>query len=208
MTRKYPFTIAVIGGVASGKSTVLHFFKNLNIDCFSADEIARDIVKVHEPAYEEILKHLGPKFLLPNLSLNREKLREKLLKDQDLKQWLENLTHPLIRQKLHDLQQKAKSAYCILEIPLLKDKKDYVLDRVLLIEAKLHHQKSHLTKRGLSSKEITSLLDIQIPLELRRSLADDILINEGSLEDLKTKIEALHIIYLNLAKNIFTNKKT
>ncbi len=197
--KKHTFTIALIGGIASGKSTVLNFFRNLNIDCISADDVAKDIMKINQPAYIEIVKHLGQGILLPNHELDRNQLREKLLQDVNFKQWLENLTHPLIRKKLKTFQQNAQSKYCVLEIPLLKQRMDYEIDRVLLIKTSKYQQKQFLAKRGLNSAEIEALLDIQIPMHVRESLADDILDNHGSLDDLQKQIHALHEKYLLLS---------
>lgn len=189
------YTIALIGGIASGKSTLLKMFRDLGIECFSADEIARDIVKINQPAYLAIVHHLGQDYLLPNQELDRAKIRIKMLNDSHFKTWLEHLTYPLIRKSLQEARKNTKSPYCVLEIPLLKNKADYQIDRVLLIQTTPERQKDFLKQRGLTDDEISKLLQAQIPEHIRLQLADDIIDNSQSIETLEKKIKKLHRIY-------------
>lgn len=189
------YSVGLIGGIACGKSTVLKIFRELGIECFSADEVAKEIMQPHQSAYQKILEHLGHEYLLPNQELDRAKIRKKMLADGDFKYWLEQLTHPLIRKRLQELQNNAQSPYCILEIPLLKNKKDYHLDRILLIQSNPNRQKEFLKQRGLSEAEIQPLLQAQIPENIRLALADDIIDNTQSFETLAVNVQALHQKY-------------
>lgn len=190
------YSIGLIGGIASGKSTVLKMFRELGIECFSADEIAREIVQINEPAYLEIIEHLGKDYLLPNQELDRTKIRKKMLDDKDFKVWLEQLTHPMIRARLQEAKNHAQSPYCVLEIPLLKNKADYQLDRVLLVHTTPKRQKEFLKERGLTDTEITKILQVQIPEPIRQELADEIIDNTKSFDELKKQIQKLHQNYL------------
>jgi dephospho-CoA kinase len=189
------YSIGLIGGIACGKSTVLKIFRDLSIECFSADEVAKEIMQPKQIAYQKILEHLGYEYLLPNHELDRAKIRKKMLADSDFKHWLEQLTHPLIRKRLQELQNNAHSPYCVLEIPLLKNKKDYHLDRILLIQSNPSRQKEFLKQRGLTEAEIQPLLRAQIPENTRLALADDIIDNTHSFETLLHNVQALHQKY-------------
>jgi dephospho-CoA kinase len=185
-------TLIIIGGIASGKSTALNCFKQLGIDCYSADEISRELVIKDAFCYHQILAKCGPACLNPDTSLNRDYLRQLLLKDRDFKHWLEELLHPLIRQTLIEKAKLNQKAYCVLEVPLLKCKDDYPNSKVLYIHTKLAKQKLFLKNRNLSDAEIESLLAIQIPANLSLKLADFVIENNGTLTDLAEKIKDIH----------------
>lgn len=193
-----PYTIALIGGIASGKSSVLHFFHKLGIETISADVIAKEILKKNQPAYLAILNNLGPNILLDNQELDRAHLREKLITDLSFKKWLENLTHPIIRQKILASIQQSKSAYCVVEIPLLQNRTDYPIDRILWVNTPEDKQRIYLKERGLKPNEIEGLLKIQIEKRRQKSLADDIIENVASLHELEQEVQALHTKYLEL----------
>lgn len=194
-------TFLLIGGIASGKSTALSIFRDLGIDCFSADEIARECVAIGMPCYQAILAKCGPMILDENKTLDRALLRQKILNDKAFKTWLESLLHPEIRQRLIAKAAQAPAPYCVLEIPLLKNKTDYPNTKVLYIHTTQARQRAFLKSRHLSAAEIESLLAIQIPEQTSLSLADTIIENDGTVEDLKEKIHAFHHKYA-VVKNI------
>lgn len=193
-----PYTIALIGGIASGKSSILNFFEKLGIKTISADVIAKEILKKKQPAYVAIVNHLGPSILLDNQELNRAHLREKLISEPSFKKWLENLTHPIIQKKILESIQQAKSVYCVVEIPLLQNRTDYPIDRVLWVNTPEDKQRIYLKARGLKPYEIEGLLKIQIEKNQQKSLADDIIENVASLQKLEQEVQALHTKYIEL----------
>lgn len=197
MVKKH-FIVALIGGIASGKSSVLHFFQSLGIDTISADVIAKQILQKGKPAYDAILNHLGQHFLLENKELDRSKIRHYLITQPDFKIWLEQLTHPIIREKIiHDIHQ-SKTPYVMVEIPLLKNRKDYPISSVLYVQTSEEQQKKYLQKRGLNDFEIKRLLELQTPKSIQTIMADDILQNDSDLKTLQEKVQALHEKYLKL----------
>jgi dephospho-CoA kinase len=191
------YKVGLIGGIACGKTAALHYFKSLGIDTFSADDIARQLTQKNSHCFQTIISHCGPDYLLPNGELNRDMLRQRLIKDPDFKLWLENLLHPLIQTTLIENMKACQTPYCIVEIPLLKDKSHYDLDRVLYIKASPKFQKSRLVTRGLSDAHINGMLQVQIPAQELEGIADDIVINDKSLNALHKQIDKLHQFYLS-----------
>ena len=185
-------TFILIGGIASGKSTALATFRELEISCFSADEVARECVDIGTPCYQAIVKKCGPTIVDKSAFINREMLRKQMLKDKDFKLWLESLLHPEIRKRLIEKAENAPPPYCVLEIPLLKNKTDYPHTKVLYIHTPAARQRVFLTKRHLNQAEIESLLAIQVPEKVSFALADMIIENDGTVADLKEKIRAFH----------------
>ena len=191
------FKVGLIGGIASGKTAALQYFKSLGIETFSADEIARQLTQKKGSCFQTIINHCGHDYLLPNGELNREMLRQKLIQEPSFKHWLEALLHPLIQSILIEKMNACHTPYCIVEIPLLKDKSPYQLDRVLYIKSSPQIQQSRLVSRGLSETHMKGMLQLQIPEQEREQLADDIVVNDQSLNELHKQIDKLHQFYLS-----------
>jgi len=196
MTQHPPYTIAIIGGIACGKSAALQFFHEKKIEVFSADIIAKQLTQIGTDEYRAIITHIGSDILLPNQELDRAKLRNLLISNLKFKLWLESLLHPKIKTLLIEARNYAQSPYCVLEIPLLKSKDDYQINRVLCINCRTETQIARLKTRNLSEHDIQGMLDLQIPLKQRLELADDILENDGDLNEFYLRLEQLHQQYL------------
>lgn len=196
-----PYCVGLTGTTASGKSTVAAEFARLGIDIVSADAIAKELTAKGEPALDAILHHFGPCILTQEGELNRSQMRDFIFNDDAQRQWLENLLHPLIRKQIKLKIQSSQSPYCIIEIPLLKDRKEYpYLNRVLLVEAGAKQQAMRLMARDNSNRKMAlNILAAQVEKHCHRSLADDTLMNRGSLESLHQKVHALHELYIQLA---------
>ena len=111
--------VALTGGIGSGKSTVAELFKKLGITIIDADEIAHNIVKPNTYSFESIVEHFGKNIVKNDGTLDRKVLRDIIFQNTTERKWLENLLHPVIREAMRERSIKAKSAYCLLVIPLL-----------------------------------------------------------------------------------------
>jgi dephospho-CoA kinase len=117
------------------------------------------------------------------------------LQNQTDRLWLENLLHPLIREQITIEYAKCKSPYCIIEIPLLTNKSDYpYLNSVILVKSTQEQQIKRIIERdNVSQTEAEAILaTTNLHEEKRLAIADHILINDGSIEDLKHQITLLH----------------
>ena len=193
------FCIGLTGSTASGKSTVAHCFKQLGIDVINADQIAKSLVQPQQPAYQQIVHHFGQSVLTEDGQLNRRYLRDIIVNNVEARLWLENLLHPLIRDNIQQTITTCSSPYCIIEIPLLTDKSTYwYLNRILLVLADPEEQITRVMARDHCSREqACALLAISEACDAKRKqLADDILINDKTIDILKAQIHALHLQYL------------
>ena len=192
------YCVALTGTIASGKSTVAAHFKTLGVDVISADDSTRALTARGMPAYTLIIEHFGDTILKQSGELDRARLRHIIFNDTKQRLWLEQLLHPLIRNKIEAQVAHCESAYCVIEIPLLFNVCDYpYLNRVLLVQAIRTEQLSRLITRDNCTKEqAQAILLAQPDDELRLSLADDLLINDGTLNQLKDKVAILHQQYI------------
>ena len=192
------FTVGITGGIATGKSTATDFFAKKGIDIIDADEISRDLQKKGQIGYEAILKKYGSEVLTNTDELDREKLREIAFKNEEDKKWLEELMHPLIREKILEAFSNINSKWAIYSAPLWGPKNKF--DRVLVVDAPENLQIERIANRDKSTKKIAeSIIKTQMNRKERISYSDDLIINDGSMKDFNKKLDFYFHLYEKLA---------
>ena len=191
--------IGLTGGIGSGKTAVSDTFKSLGIDIIDADVSSRSVVKKGQPALDDIKAHFGDDILDSENSLDRAKLREIIFKNPDERIWLEKLLHPKIAQHIKDQLENSESPYCVLVSPsLLETEQKSYCSFVLVVDVPEESQIARTAKRdGVSEEQVKNIISAQIDREKRLEQADEIIINDGSMEDLKEKVMVLHSKYLS-----------
>ncbi|MDN4504383.1 dephospho-CoA kinase [Alteromonadaceae bacterium BrNp21-10] len=196
------FVVGLTGGIASGKSTVAECFAQLGITIVDADIIAREVVAPGTSGLQNIVKYFGSKILNTDGQLDRAQLRQHIFANDDHKQWLNNLLHPQIRQRMQQQCQQAQSEYVLLVVPLLVENNLFDLTQHLLvvdIDEQTQIQRT-MTRDGVSSEHVQQILASQASREQRLSVADDIIVNDQSPENLQHQVNKLHQKFLDLAK--------
>lgn len=197
------YCVGLTGNIASGKSTIAELFSELGVPIINADTISKELTAKNQIAYTKIVEHYGPSILSDNGELNRRGLRKIIFADSQERLWLEQLLHPLIRQKIKEQVKACTTPYCIVEIPLLINKKNYpYIDWILLITAPKEVQIARVIKRDQCTREqALTILDAQPDLNLRLSEANEVLINDLEFNELRTIVSNLHHAYLHKAQN-------
>ena len=191
--------IGLTGGIGSGKTAVSDTFKSLGIDIVDADVSSRLVVEKGQPALDEIQAHFGDGILDSENNLDRAKLREIIFKNPQERVWLEKLLHPKIAEHIKDQLESSNSPYCVLVSPLLleTEQKSYC-SFVLVVDVPEESQIARTAKRdGVSEEQVKNIISAQIDREKRIEQADEIIINDGSMEELKEKVVVLHTKYLS-----------
>ena len=190
--------LGISGGIGSGKTAATDYFQRLGIDVIDADIVAREIVQVGEPALAAIAEHFGQHILQADGTLNRAALREIVFADPAQRKALEAITHPAIRQRLHEQCLAAQSPYAILASPLLWESGQASLtQRSLLIDVSEETQLARASQRdGVSEAQIRAIMAAQWTREQRLAAADDVISNEGSVAELQQQINDIHQTYL------------
>ncbi len=193
--------VALTGGIGSGKSTVADEFAKLGIPIVDTDVIARQLVTVGSPAYQEIVAAFGPSILTDDKQLNRRKLREVIFNHPEQRLRLEQILHPRIRQAVEAQITQLDSEYCIVVIPLLTEKGSYpFVDRILLVNAEPEQQIQRSMARDKQSREqIERIMASQSNREQRLAMADDIIDNSTGLVALEQQVRKLHHKYRTLS---------
>lgn len=195
-----PWLLGLTGGIGSGKSAAAAHFSALGVSLVDADDAARWVVEPGRPALREITQRFGDAILLPDGTLDRSALRQRVFEDSAQRRWLEELLHPLIRKEIQDYLSRATSPYAILVSPLLIESGQYkTMQRVLLIDVPLQLQLERSMHRDQASEEqIRAILKVQTSREERLRHADDVLLNDRDPAWLRSEVERLHNFYLTL----------
>ena len=195
--------IGLTGGIGSGKSSVCEIFRGLGIPIIDSDIIARTLVEPGSPALQQIALLFGEQVLQQDGGLNRAKMRELVFNNEQQREQLESLLHPLIRQQMQQHISRLDSPYVILAIPLLLEKGwQQQLDRVVVVDCSEEQQRERAAQRdGSSAQTINQIIASQISRDKRIAAADDIIDNSRTLESLRSQISTLHQRYLAMAAN-------
>lgn len=195
--------IGLTGGIGSGKTAVSDLFAMNGITIVDADVIAREVVEPGQPALKTIEDKFGSDILLEDGSLDRRQLRELVFSSPDLKTWLNELLHPAIRLAMIEQTQNAKSAYCILSVPLLVENGlNSMVNRILVVDVDEQIQLQRTCSRDDQSEEqVKNIMAAQASRSERLSAADDVIDNNGNKESLVGQVNKLHKFYLEHAKS-------
>ncbi len=194
------YTVALTGGIGSGKSTVADAFAQLGVNVIDADVIARQVVEPGTPALQAIAGHFGPQMIAADGTLNRRLLREKFCSCGG-KAWLNALLHPLIQQETRRQMQAATSPYLLWVVPLLVENRlSSQADRVLVVDVPKETQIERTMLRDKVSREHAEhILAAQVSREQRLAIADDVIENTGTPDAVASDVARLHEKYLTLA---------
>lgn len=193
--------IGLTGGIASGKSTVSQRLKEHSIPVIDADEIAKDVVKKGSPGLKAITEKFGSEVLMPDGSLDRRTLGQKIFGNKELRSSLESITHPLVRAEVQrqrkELEEK-NIPVAICDIPLLFEVQcEDQFDAIIVVSCSLEQQRERLKTRSQSEGlpldhiEIEKRISSQIPLKLKEQKASFVVMNDGDLENLALEINRL-----------------
>jgi dephospho-CoA kinase len=198
------YRVGLTGGVASGKSVVAELFAGLGVVVADADVAARAVVEPGQPALADVVATFGPDVLDVSGRLDRAKLRARVFNDAEARRELESLLHPPIRSALREAAEAAPGPYVIVAIPLLAEgggRQAYPwLDRILVVDAPIESQRARLIARdGIDAALADRMLAAQADRRQRLAIADDVVVNDGGIEALTPRVEALDRQYRHLS---------
>lgn len=199
------YVVAVTGGVASGKSAVTEAFASRGIVVADADVAARAVVEPDQPALRQIVEHFGADSLTADGRLDRAAMRRRVFADPAARAALEALLHPPIRAWLQAACRAAESPYVVAAIPLLAEgggRSAYPwLDRILVVDVPAALQLQRLMRRdGADEALARGMVAAQVGRGERLALADDVIVNDGSLDQLDQAVARLDSRYRRLAR--------
>jgi dephospho-CoA kinase len=194
--------IGLTGGIASGKSTVAQRFIELGVPVIDADDSARAVVAPGKPGLASVVERFGSRVVAENGELDRRALRDLIFGNSASRRDLEAILHPLIRADMEQSVALAVGPYVVMAIPLLVEggSSDRV-DRILVVDVEEAVQLQRVMARdGCSLDQARAILASQASRSARLAAADDVLLNNGTVTDLRQEVDHLHKQYLRLAE--------
>lgn len=188
--------VGLTGGIASGKSTVAAILRRLGASIVNADELSREVVQPGQDAWNEITKSFGSDILQEDMTLDRKKLRKIVFDNPEARKKLEAIIHPRVRalaeKRIGELAASGSSVI-VYEVPLLFEAQIHLwLRPVILVACDIETQKKRLLERDhLTELEAQQHLDAQMSLAEKRKLADYVIENDTTLEELEQRVRAV-----------------
>lgn len=188
--------VGLTGGIASGKSTVAAILRRLGASIVNADELSREVVQPGQDAWNEITKSFGSEILQEDMTLDRKKLRKIVFDNPEARKKLEAIIHPRVRalaeKRIGELAASGSSVI-VYEVPLLFEAQIHLwLRPVILVACDIETQKKRLLERDhLTELEAQQHLDAQMSLAEKRKLADYVIENDTTLEELEQQVRAV-----------------
>lgn len=196
------FVIGLTGGIGSGKTVVSDYFLEIGASVIDTDVIARTVVEPNQPALIELVKVFGERILLESGELDRSALRTIAFSNKENKAHLDAITHPAIRVETFKQINATEYPYCIVVVPLLSPNSEFaqLMQRTLVVTANHDTKVARVMKRNsMSRQEVERIMSTQLSDAERLAFADDVIANDGTIEDARQHAEALHQNYLDLS---------
>lgn len=196
--------VGLTGGIGSGKTSVSSLFAELGAGVVDTDEISYALTAPYGEAMPAIKREFGDEFIAPDGALNRAAMRRLIFADGVAKTHLEAILHPMIRARALSAVEQSDATYVMLVVPLLFESVNYraVVKRVLVVDCDEQLQVTRTMQRAtLSEGQVRTIMSHQLSREERLAKADDIIANNGGLDDLRQQVMALHQTYLEHAKS-------
>ena len=192
--------VGLTGGISTGKSTVTNIIIEDGFKVIDADKIAREVVEIGKPAYEDIVRVFGEEILDKNLNIDRKKLGSIIFSNKEYRMKLNAIVHPRVfqtmREKLKDYS--IENAVVFLDIPLLIEEMDIIngyginFDEIWVVYTKEKIQIERLMDRdNISYQDAYKKIKSQMPIEQKTEYANRIIDNNNGLNELVVQVKKL-----------------
>jgi len=202
--------VGLTGGVASGKTVVSQVLREEGAYIIDADQIAKELVQPHKPAWNELIRAFGKEILQEDGTIHRKKLADKVFADLKQRKLLNQILHPRIKEEMDrrakEIGQKDPEAIVVIDAPLLVELgMHHNVDQLIVVTSTQMQQMERLKERdGRSPEEALRIFSSQMPVEEKAKLANFVIRNEGSLEEAQKRAKE---VFKELKKVVLQKKK-
>ena len=195
--------IGLTGGIGSGKTVASDHFGALGVPIIDTDIIARLVVEPGQAALAQLVEVFGSSILKDDGYLNRDALRELAFSNTENKAKLDEITHPAIRNETMRQLANVTFPYCIVVVPLLTKDSPFqgFMQRIIAVTCSEETRVTRVMQRSKLSREaVIKIISTQLTDQQRLEFADDVIANDGTIDDVKKAVEELHEKYLLLGE--------
>ncbi|MFM2233471.1 MAG: hypothetical protein RLZZ240_55 [Actinomycetota bacterium] len=185
--------VGLTGGIGAGKSTVADLFSQKGAVVIRSDELARQVIEPQTPGFQQVIDRFGKDYVNSEGYIDRAKLAQIVFKDDAALKDLENIIHPLVRNKTNQIiDQHTSETIIVNEIPLLLEKKmESLFDFLVIVISSEKNRLERLAQRGLTTEQATARMVKQVSDDERKAAADFLIVNDGNLDQLEADVEKI-----------------
>lgn len=189
--------IGITGGMGAGKTTVTRLFEEAGLLSIDADMVSRDVLEEYPEVHDYIRANYGEEYFLPNGDLDRRKFGRRVFPDPDALVRYEAVIMPFIiyeiKERFNYIEEATEDEFAVLDAPLLFQVRAHdVFDVSITVEMDEELEIERVMERdGLDREEVVARLSRQMTRAQREELADYIITNNGTVEELKEKALAV-----------------
>lgn len=191
--------IVITGGIGTGKSAVTNILREMGFEVLDSDKIVHEGYRVGEEMYNNVYNFFGKDIIDSDGTLNRQKLGQIVFNDGEKLKKLNEIIHSSVYKKLFEGINKSNSNVIFLDIPLALENKQNTsklnYDEIWLVYVNSEIQKERLVRRAIKENknpnDVLKIISNQLSIEEKRNIADEIIDNEGTLDELKFEVNKL-----------------
>ena len=185
--------VGLTGGIGAGKSTVADLFSKKGAVIIRADELARQVIEHDSPGFQKVVALFGPEIVDQDQNINRTKLAQIVFSNDQALNDLENIIHPLVRDKTNEIIDKQTPETIIVnEVPLLLEKQmQSIYDFLVIVISSEKNRLARLADNGINQEQARARMAKQVDDEARKAAADFLIVNDGSIEQLEADVQKI-----------------
>jgi dephospho-CoA kinase len=185
--------VGLTGGIGAGKSTVADLFSKRGAVVIRSDELARQVVEPETPGFKQVTSRFGNEIVNDEGNIDRAKLAQVVFNDDVALKDLENIVHPLVRERTNQLMSEQTSETIIVnEIPLLLEKKmESLFDFLVIVISTEKNRLERLSQKGVSEDQAKARMAKQVNDQDRKAAADFLIVNDGNLDQLEADVQKI-----------------
>lgn len=182
--------LGLSGGIGSGKSTVAKILSDLGAVVIDADAIAKEVLEPGQVGYESVVHAFGGSVLDTSGNIDRKQLAAAVFQDTSQLAQLEAIVHPAVSARVTQIRESLPAnSIVVYDTPLLVEKQlQDQFDKVIIVFADVDVRRSRLVSRGLDTSDIAARIANQVTDEQRMAIADFVVTNNGSLQELREHV--------------------
>lgn len=185
--------VGLTGGIGAGKSTVADLFSKRGAVVIRSDELARQVIEPKTPGFKQVTSRFGSEIINDEGNIDRAKLAQVVFNDDVALKDLENIVHPLVRERTNQLMSEQTSETIIVnEIPLLLEKKmESLFDFLVIVISSEKNRLERLSQKGVSEDQAKARMAKQVNDQVRKAAADFLIVNDGNLDQLEADVQKI-----------------